>query len=114
MDECRHAWEDVTREVKKLTIWLCRKCNLQQTRGALEDLVIEAERQLGKPSLSWTTEMPTKPGCYWWRRAGQKVVYIVEVNIEDQTVSSSGTADDASLDEMVGDQWAGPLEPPAE
>ena len=37
--------------------------------------------------------------------------FIVEVDINRQTVSSSGADDDASLDEMNG-EWCGPLEEP--
>ena len=38
--------------------------------------------------------------------------FIVEVDIERQTVSSSGDDDAGSLDEMDGER-CGPLEPPA-
>jgi hypothetical protein len=44
---------------------------------------------------------------------GYKEPFIVMVDIVAQTVSWSGTDDDASLDGMVGGEWAGPLDPPA-
>ena len=62
--------------------------------------------------MKWTTELPTASGYYWWREPGSMDAFIVEVDIERQTVSSSGTDDDASLDEMDG-EWCGPLEQPA-
>ena len=113
MSECRHEWADVTRDVRNQRVFLCGKCKLQKLVGRYGDLVIEAERQLGNPALSWTTDKPTMPGWYWWREVDSKDGFIVQVDIEGETVSSSGTADDASLDEMVGGEWAGPLEPPA-
>ena len=55
--------------------------------------------------MSWTTETPTASGYYWWRESGSLEAFIVEVDLEGQTVSSSGTDDAASLDEMDGGEW---------
>ena len=37
---------------------------------------------------------------------------IVQVDVEADTVYSSGTDADASLDQMIGGEWFGPLEMP--
>ena len=68
-------------------------------------------RRIIDEKIHWTTELPTASGYYWWRELGHKEAFIVEVNIERQTVSSRDTDDAASLDEMDG-EWCGPLEPP--
>lgn len=62
--------------------------------------------------MTWTTALPTVSGYYWWREPGHKDAFIVEVDVEQQTVSSAGTDDDASLDEMDNGEWYGPLEQP--
>ena len=61
--------------------------------------------------MNWTIDTPTVSGYYWWREPGSLDAFIVEVDIETQTVSSSGTDDPASLDEMDG-EWYGPLKRP--
>jgi hypothetical protein len=118
MNECRHEWADVTRDVRDERVFLCGKCKLQKVVGTFKNLVIEAERQLGNPALSWTTEKPSKPGWYWFRfgpidepvmfcifvragtRGGELWVRHVLPLISEKPVS------------YYDGQWAGPLEPP--
>lgn len=45
-------------------------------------------------------------------RTREPGAFIVEVDLERQTVSSPGTDDDATLGEMDGGEWYGPLEQP--
>ncbi len=62
--------------------------------------------------MIWTTQLPTASGYYWWREPVSQDAFIVEVDLERQTVSSPGTDDDATLGEMDGGEWYGPLEQP--
>ena len=63
--------------------------------------------------IQWTTENPTQSGWYWLREPAQPLMgVIVQVDVEADTVYSSGTADDASLAQMQGGEWFGPLEIP--
>jgi hypothetical protein len=82
MSECRHDWKDITRDVKKPRLFLCSNCKLQQLRGSFGDVVIEAERQLGNPALSWTTNKPTKPGWYWYRSKRDRLQIIELIEME--------------------------------
>ena len=58
--------------------------------------------------MNWTTELPTASGHYWWREPGGQEPCIVEVDIKRRAVSSLGTDEAPSLDEMEG-EWYGPL-----
>ena len=58
--------------------------------------------------MNWTTELPTASGYYWWRASGSEEPCIVEVDTKRRTVSSLGTDEAPSLDEMEG-EWYGPL-----
>ncbi len=63
--------------------------------------------------MTWTIEKPTRPGWYWWREHGLPLMgVIVQVQVEADTVYSSGTDAEASLDQMIGGEWFGPLEMP--
>jgi hypothetical protein len=63
--------------------------------------------------ITWTTEKPTQSGWYWLRESALPLMgVIVQVDVEADTVYSSGTDADASLDQMVGGEWFGPLEMP--
>ena len=57
--------------------------------------------------MNWGTELPTDSGYYWWREPGSLEAFIVEVDIQTQTAD-----DPASLDEMDGGEWYGPLKQP--
>ena len=64
-------------------------------------------------AMLWTTEKPTQSGYYWWREPGLPLMaVVVQVDVEADTVYSSGTDADASLDKMVEGEWFGPLESP--
>lgn len=63
--------------------------------------------------IQWTTEKPTQSGWYWLREPALPLMgVIVQVDVEADTVYSSGTHDGASLDQMLGGEWFGPLEMP--
>ena len=63
--------------------------------------------------IQWTTEKPAQSGWYWLREPALPLLgVIVQVDVEADTVYSSGTSDDASLDQMLGGEWFGPLEMP--
>ena len=68
----------------------------------------------GSALLTWSTKKPTVPGLYWyWKSLGLRA-YIVEVELEGDTL----TVDDKNSDYCRGavatieGQWAGPLLPP--
>jgi hypothetical protein len=118
MSECRHDWKDITREVKKPRLFLCSNCKLQQLRGRFGDLVIEAERYLGIPGMTWTTEKPTGPGLYWFRFGpiDEPVMFCIFVRAGTQ----GGELWVRHVLPLISEkpvsyydgQWAGPLEPP--
>lgn len=64
--------------------------------------------------LTWTSTKPTTPGWYWWRDAEENGPVIVQVFQPDKDaplfVEHIGWLDD----EIMGGDWAGPLEPPKE
>jgi hypothetical protein len=63
--------------------------------------------------ITWTTEKPTQSGWYWLREPALPLKgAIVQVDVEADTVYSSGTTADASLNQMFGGEWFGPLEMP--
>ena len=66
---------------------------------------------MGPSSMTWTTEKPTESGWYWWRAPGLPLMgVVVQVDVEADTVYSSGTDADASLDQRMGGEWLVPLE----
>jgi hypothetical protein len=63
--------------------------------------------------MNWTTEKPSTTGWYWWRKPSMPLIGVmVRVDIEADTVHSSGMDGEASLDKLVGGEWFGPLEMP--
>ena len=61
----------------------------------------------------WTNEKPTQSGYYWWREPGLPFMgVILQVDVEADTVYSSGTDADSSLGQKVGGEWFGPLKVP--
>ncbi|MEP6959364.1 MAG: hypothetical protein ABI980_11600 [Nitrospirota bacterium] len=63
--------------------------------------------------MKWTSKTPRSSGWYWWREPGIPLMgIIVQVDVETDTVYSSGTDADASLSQKVGVEWFGPLEMP--
>ena len=64
--------------------------------------------------LTWTTEKPTVPGLYWYRRSLGLRSMIFEVEIQDGTLTVIGENAECSGEvATIEGQWAGPLEPPA-
>ena len=67
----------------------------------------------GSPASTWTTQTPTMPGLYWYRRSANMKANIVEVELEGDTL----TVDDQYIDYCRGEvttiegQWSGPLPP---
>jgi hypothetical protein len=65
--------------------------------------------------MTWTTEKPSKPGWYWWRKVGHKPEMlrvsggysnmIVSVMLSTRVMSRPIENDDEG-------EWAGPLEAP--
>jgi hypothetical protein len=63
--------------------------------------------------MKWTSEIPSRSGWYWWRESRLPLMgVIVQVDVEADTVYSSGTDADVSLSQKVGGEWFGPLELP--
>ena len=65
--------------------------------------------------MKWTSKTPRSSGWYWWREPGIPLMgIIVQVDVDADTEYSSGTDADAhaSLNQMVGGEWFGPLEMP--
>ena len=63
--------------------------------------------------LTWTTKKPTVPGLYWYRRSLGLRGMIVEVEIQDGTLTVIGENAECSGEVAnIEGQWAGPLEPP--
>lgn len=65
--------------------------------------------------MTWTTDMPTKPGWYWWRRSDEehaalisnaKVIEVFEYGVDNTLYSTYGFVS------QLDGEWAGPLEPP--
>jgi hypothetical protein len=67
----------------------------------------------GFPTSTWTTQAPTAPGLYWYRRSLGLKAHIVEVELDGDTLR----VDDKYTDQCRGEvttiegQWAGPLPP---
>ena len=67
----------------------------------------------GSPPSPWTTQAPTAPGLYWYRRLAALKAHIVEVELEGETLKTN----DRYIDDCRGEvttiegQWAGPLPP---
>lgn len=61
--------------------------------------------------LIWTTQKPTVPGLHWYRKSRDSKAYVVEVELNDNTL----TVDDTNTDHCRGSiatiegEWAGPL-----
>lgn len=71
--------------------------------------------------MKWTTEKPTKPGWYWWRRYPKKKAYKVEVKRGRGVLRGNQWLEVywegervARFDEPVRGEWAGPLDEPEE
>jgi hypothetical protein len=70
-------------------------------------------RAAGAALLTWTTDKPTVPRLYRYRRSPGWVGFVVEVEFEGDTLTVDNQNDECSgeVDNMEG-EWAGPLEPP--
>jgi hypothetical protein len=75
----------------------------------------KAGQYLAEPArLTWTTQKPTAPGLYGYRKSPDEKAYIVDVEI----VNGALTVDNKNADQCRGPvatiegEWAGPLLPP--
>jgi len=68
--------------------------------------------------MNWTTEKPTKPGWYWHRNGrGDMWPSVILLRLVDDRLRVRLGDECWPLDSPVifeGDEWAGPLEPPAD
>ena len=66
--------------------------------------------------MTWTTQLPTVSGFYWWRQNEELSADVVRVEIwspQRSTVSFPGTNETILLHELNDCIWFGPLEVPA-
>jgi hypothetical protein len=71
----------------------------------------------GAATMNWTTDKPTKPGWYWYRRSGSSEALLVHHGFAcDQIVELPGVDEPVTFrtENIDNGQWAGPLEPPAQ
>ena len=78
-------------------------------------ITTKAGQYLEEPArLTWTTEKPTTPGLYGYRKSRAGKAYVVEVELDGATLK----VDDKNTAHCVGPiltiegEWAGPLLPP--
>jgi hypothetical protein len=65
--------------------------------------------------LTWTSEKPTKPGWYWWRRGHADPARLIYHGAEwDRIVDFAGLDEPVTFisGHLIEGEWAGPLEPP--
>jgi len=63
--------------------------------------------------LTWTTEKPKVAGLYWYRRSLGLMGFIVEVELEGDTLTVDDTHEECrGAVATIEGQWAGPLESP--
>lgn len=106
---CEHDWIGSTTLSVPLEKWRsCRHC------GMVEKAVMYDRFSAFHPApiMAWTTEMPTKPGWYWYRwDLNDNTPVVVEVHPEHDSVGPWGDGSDSRLSDTSG-EWAGPLKPP--
>jgi hypothetical protein len=76
---------------------------------------VKAGQYLEEPSLlTWTTQKPTAPGLYGYRKSRDAKAYVVDVELKNSTL----TVDNKHANrcrgpvETIEGEWAGPLLPP--
>lgn len=60
--------------------------------------------------LRWSSELPTKPGWYWWQQAEEYMAVVKEVMFHPFHKKMWAGADGPA--ESIGGRWAGPLQAP--
>lgn len=62
----------------------------------------------------WTTQKPMAPGLYWYRKLPDLDAYIVEVELDGDTltVDDKNTVHCRGPVATIDGEWAGPLLPP--
>ena len=59
--------------------------------------------------MTWTTEKPTRPGWYWYRKGEKDVQLLMDVRkIEGQLTAHWSNGVSEVIDHMCG-EWSGPL-----
>lgn len=63
--------------------------------------------------LTWTTQKPTAPGLYGYRKSRAAKAYVVEVDLDDGTarVDDKNTEHCRGAVATIEGEWAGPLLP---
>ena len=84
----------------------------ESTRAPVAGVTEKTGQYLEKSAvLIWTTQKPTVPGLYWYRKSRDSKAYVVEVELINDTL----TVDDKNADQCRGfiatieGEWAGPL-----
>jgi hypothetical protein len=102
---------------------------LGMPRATYEILVRELALALSSPAPGWSSERPTVPGWYWWKRSGlaPEIVMIMRGDFNDLGPKKCGLymfgfiSDEAGITTgfcflltTCGGEWSGPLTPPQE
>jgi hypothetical protein len=89
--------------------------DIEESKIPVAGATVKSGQYLEEPALlMWTTQKPTAPGLYGYRKSPDAKPYVVEVELENGTL----TIDDQNTDQCRGrvasieGQWAGPLLPP--
>ena len=67
----------------------------------------------GSALHTWTTQKPAAPGLYWYRKSLGSKAYIVDVELQEDTLMVDNENTDQCRGEVtiIEGQWAGPLPP---
>ena len=78
-------------------------------------ITIKAGQYLEEPALlTWTTQKPTVPGLYGYRKSRDVKAYIVDVELKNAALTVDNTYADHCRGAVatIEGEWAGPLLPP--
>jgi len=78
------------------------------------ELIEDALRAAKASGLTWTTEKPTQPGWYWWRKSRRHEIEIAKLWDVDNIYGQFHQDPHVFRVDEVGGEWAGPLAPPEE
>jgi hypothetical protein len=90
-------------------------CNAEEGKIPTAGITMKPGQYLEEPALlTWTTQKPTAPGLYGYRKSRDGKAYVVDVELENGTLK----VDNKNADHCRGavatieGEWAGPLLPP--
>jgi hypothetical protein len=90
-------------------------CNAEEGKIPTAGITMKPGQYLEEPALlTWTTQKPTAPGLYGYRKSRDGMAYVVDVELENGTLK----VDNKNADHCRGavatieGEWAGPLLPP--